>query len=73
MSTSETKNYFQSLFMPDDQNQQSITNELDTSVPYEQLFSVAGKQITQTRNRLHPDTTRACLCLKSWLEQEIIK
>ena len=114
LSTSETRNYFQSLFMPDDQNQQStITDELDTyfnsnpssleimplewwkihsseypilaqmakdyltvmstSVPCEQLFSVAGKQITQTRNRLHPDTTRACLCLKSWLEQEIIK
>jgi len=89
LSTSETRNYFQSLFMPDDQNQQStITDELDTyfnsnpssleimplewwkihsseypilaqmakdyltvmstSVPCEQLFSVAGKQITQT-------------------------
>jgi len=113
LTTSETRNYFQSLFMPNDQNQRFITNELDmyfnsnppsleimplewwkihsseypilarmakdyltvmsTSVPCEQLFSVAGKQITQTRNRLHPDTTRACLCLKSWLEQEIIK
>ena len=46
---------------------------MSTSVPCEQLFSIAGKQITQTRNKLHPDTTRACLCLKSWLEQEIIK
>ena len=115
LSTSETRNYFQSLFMPEDQNQQSIriTNELEiyfnsnspsldimplewwkihsseypilsqmakdyltimsTSVPCEQLFSIAGKQITQTRNKLNPDTTRACLCLKSWLEQEIIK
>jgi hypothetical protein len=113
LSTSETRNYFQNLFMPDDQSSQSIANELDTyfdinspnfetspldwwkvheseyptlaqmakdyltimstSVPCEQLFSIAGKQITQTRNRLHPDTTQACLCLKSWLEQEIIK
>lgn len=112
LSTSETRNYFRNLFMPD-QNPQSIANELDTyfdinspnfeviplewwkvhsseypilsqmakdyltimstSVPCEQLFSIAGKQITQTRNRLHPDTTQACLCLKSWLEQEIIK
>ena len=112
LSTSETRNYFRNLFMPD-QNPQSIINELDTyfdvnspnfeisplewwklheseyptlaqmakdyltimstSVPCEQFFSIAGKQITQTRNRLHPDTTQACLCLKSWLEQEIIK
>jgi hAT family C-terminal dimerisation region len=112
LSTSETRNYFRNLFMPD-QNSQSIANELDTyfdinspnfeviplewwkvhsseypilsqmakdyltimstSVPCEQLFSIAGKQITQTRNRLHSDTTQACLCLKSWLEQEIIK
>ncbi|GBC48818.1 zinc finger BED domain-containing protein RICESLEEPER 2-like [Rhizophagus irregularis DAOM 181602=DAOM 197198] len=42
---------------------------MSTSVPCEQFFSVAGKQITQTRNRLHPETARACLCLKSWLEQ----
>ena len=99
--------------MPDDQNQQSITDELDTyfnsnppsleimplewwkiysseypilaqmakdyltimstSVPCEQLFSIARKQITQTRNRLNSDTIRAYLCLKSWLEQEMIK
>src|SRR3989337_1361762 len=42
---------------------------MSTSVPCEQFFSIAGKQITQTRNRLHPDTIQACLCLKSWLEQ----
>src|SRR6266487_5359919 len=41
---------------------------MSTSVPCEQFFSIAGKQITQTRNRLNPDTIRACLCLKSWLE-----
>jgi len=112
LSTSETRNYFQNLFMPNNQNP-STANELDiyydsnpsnfevmplewwkvhsseypilaqmardylsimsTSVPSEQLFSIAGKQITQTRNRLHPDTIQACLCLKSWLEQEIVK
>src|SRR5579859_4485821 len=42
---------------------------MSTSVPCEQFFSVAGKQITQTRNRMHPETARACLSLKSWLEQ----
>jgi len=30
LSTSETRNYFQNLFMPDDQSPQSIANELDT-------------------------------------------
>jgi hypothetical protein len=39
-----------------------------TSVPCEQFFSIAGKQITQTRNRMDPETARAYLCLKSWLE-----
>lgn len=115
MSTSETRNYFQSFFMPTQNQQQSVStnnNELNsyfnsnspdngvmpnewwkiheteypklskmaqdylsimsTSVPCEQFFSIAGKQVTQTRNRLHPNTIRACLCLKSWLEQEII-
>jgi hAT family C-terminal dimerisation region/Domain of unknown function (DUF4413) len=115
LSASETRSYFQTIFMPDDdQDQQSIRieNELEiyfssnppsldimplewwkihsseypilsqmakdylaimsTSVPCEQLFSIAGKQITQTRNRLDSDTIRACLCLKSWLEQGII-
>ena len=33
---------------------------MSTSVPCEQFFSIAGKQITQTRNRLHPGTIRAC-------------
>ena len=117
LTTSETRNYFQSLFMSNNNNDQNqtirIENELEiyfnsnppsldimplewwkihsseypilsqmakdylsimsTSVPCEQLFSIAGKQITPTRNRLNPDTTRACLCLKSWLEQEIVK
>jgi len=114
LSTSQTRNYFQSLFMAEDQNlplpsadklevyfdsnppsleitplewwkihsseypvlarmAKDYLTVMSTSVPCEQFFSVAGKQITQTRNRLNPDTTRACLCLKSWLEQEIIK
>ena len=52
---------------------QDYLSIMSTSVPCEQFFSIAGKQITQTRNRLHPDTMRACLCLKSWLEQEKIR
>jgi hypothetical protein len=46
---------------------------MSTSVPCEQFFSIAGKQITQTRNKMDPETARACLCLKSWLEQEKIE
>jgi hypothetical protein len=38
-----------------------------TSVPSEQLFSLAGHTIRKTRTRLHPETTRACLCLKNWI------
>jgi len=46
---------------------------MPTSVPCEQFFSIAGNQISQTRNRIDANTARACLCLKSWLEQEKIK
>ena len=28
---------------------------MSTSVPCEQFFSIAGKQITQTRNRMHSE------------------
>ena len=42
-----------------------------TSVAAEQAFSVAGNTITPTRNKLGPETTRATLCLKSWIENEI--
>jgi hypothetical protein len=52
---------------------QDFLSIMPTSVPCEQFFSIAGKQMTQTRNRLHPDTMQACLCLKSWLEQEKVK
>ena len=38
---------------------------MSTSVPCKQFFSIAGKQITQTRNQMHSDTAQACLCLKS--------
>ncbi len=39
-----------------------------TSVAAEQAFSVAGNTITQTRNKLEPETAKAILCLKSWIE-----
>ena len=42
-----------------------------TSVASEQAFSVAGNTITKTRNRLLPETARACLCVKSWIENDI--
>ena len=42
-----------------------------TSVACEQAFSVAGHTISRTRNRLHPETARACLCLKSWMRNRI--
>ncbi|GET00712.1 zinc finger BED domain-containing protein RICESLEEPER 2-like [Rhizophagus clarus] len=42
-----------------------------TSVASEQAFSVAGNTITKTRNRLHPETARACLCVKSWITNNL--
>jgi hypothetical protein len=42
-----------------------------TSVAAEQAFSIAGNTITPNRNRLEPQTTRASLCLKSWIENKI--
>jgi len=44
-----------------------------TSVASKQAFSVAGNTITKTRNRLLPETARACLCMKSWLSNDLIK
>ena len=44
-----------------------------TSVASEQAFSVAGNTITKSRNRLLPETARACLCTKSWLSNGLIK
>jgi len=42
-----------------------------TSVASEQAFSVAGNTISKTRNRLLPETARACLCMKSWIINKI--
>jgi hAT family C-terminal dimerisation region len=42
-----------------------------TSVPSEQAFSIANNTITQTRNRLDPETAREILCLKSWIENKL--
>ncbi|CAG8600367.1 7255_t:CDS:2 [Paraglomus occultum] len=38
-----------------------------TSVPCEQVFSVAKHTASEVRNRIDPQTARAILCLKSWL------
>ncbi|GES91926.1 zinc finger BED domain-containing protein 1-like [Rhizophagus clarus] len=42
-----------------------------SSVPCEQLFSLAGNVVSKKRNRLDKDTTRACLCLRSWMIEGI--
>ncbi|GET66936.1 zinc finger BED domain-containing protein RICESLEEPER 2-like [Rhizophagus irregularis DAOM 181602=DAOM 197198] len=42
-----------------------------TSVAYEQAFSVAGNTITKVQNRLCPETAKASLCTKSWVENNI--
>jgi len=44
-----------------------------TSVASEGAFSIAGNAITKTRNRLAPETTRACLCVKSWMDNGLVK
>ena len=41
------------------------------SIPAEQAFSVAGNTVTRTRNRLFPETARACLCMKNWIVNKI--
>lgn len=38
-----------------------------SSVPCEQLFSVAGNTVTKNRNSLAPEAAQATLCLRSWL------
>ncbi|CAG8453444.1 3192_t:CDS:1 [Scutellospora calospora] len=42
-----------------------------SSVPCEQLFSIAGQIINKSRNRLNSESARACLCLHSWLSKNI--
>ena len=44
-----------------------------TSVASEQAFSIAGNAITKDQNRLLPETARACLCVKSWMDKGFIK
>jgi hypothetical protein len=44
-----------------------------TSVASEHAFSVAGNTITKTRNRLLAETARACLCVKSWIDNDLVK
>jgi hypothetical protein len=44
-----------------------------TSVASEQAFSIAGNTITKTRNRLYPETAKACLCLKSWTQNGLLE
>lgn len=44
-----------------------------TSVPSEQMFSIAKHTISPTRNRLSPENIRASLCLKSWYKLDIMK
>ena len=42
-----------------------------TSVACEQAFSIASNTILRTHNRLHSETARACLCIKSWISNSI--
>jgi len=37
-----------------------------SSVPCEQLFSIAGQVLCKSRNRLTGELVRACMCLRSW-------
>ena len=38
-----------------------------SSVPCEQLFSIAGQVLCKSRNRLTGESVRACICLRSWI------
>jgi hypothetical protein len=51
---------------------QDFLSIMATSVPCEQLFSIAGLVITKSRNRLSGNSAREILCLKSWLDEKII-
>ncbi|KAF0532306.1 zinc finger bed domain-containing protein ricesleeper 2-like [Gigaspora margarita] len=42
-----------------------------TSIACEQAFSLASNTISKTRNRLHSKTSRACLCIKSWISSGV--
>ena len=42
-----------------------------SSVPCEQLFSIAGQVLCKSRNRLTGESVRACICLRSWILENI--
>jgi hypothetical protein len=42
-----------------------------SSVPCEQLFSVAGQVLCKSRNRLAGESVRASICLRSWMIENI--
>ena len=42
-----------------------------SSVPCEQLFSVAGQILCKSRNRLIGESVRASICLRSWMLENI--
>ena len=42
-----------------------------SSVPCEQLFSIAGQVLCKSRNRLTGESVRACLCLRSWILEDV--
>src|SRR6266542_5624276 len=43
-----------------------------SSVPCEQLFSIAGQVLCKSRNRLSGNTVRVYLCIYSWITQNIV-
>ncbi|CAG8451817.1 613_t:CDS:2 [Dentiscutata erythropus] len=45
---------------------------MSTSVPCEQLFSLARLTVTKSRNSLDNETVRAILCLKSWFTEDLL-
>lgn len=42
-----------------------------SSVPCEQLFSVAGQVLCKSRNRLTGESVHASICLRSWMKENI--
>ncbi|GES74275.1 zinc finger BED domain-containing protein RICESLEEPER 2-like [Rhizophagus clarus] len=55
------------LALPCDENVEALL----WCVACEQAFSVAGNTIIKIRNWLHPETARALLCAKSWIDNSI--
>jgi len=44
-----------------------------TSIASEQAFSITDNTIIKTCNRLYPETVKTCLCLKSWIQNGLLK